>query len=233
LFLQKALGYTPRQAGHVFLPMGVMLSIGAITSGRLTDRIGGKIPAILGVLLITYCFYRYNSLSLNTKTGYILTNIVILGLGMGLFMAPTQTTAISSMPREKIAQASGLINVIRQIGGSFGVAGLSTLLIHKTTLNFAELSQLTNPYSPGFKTVLTQLFYYALRTTGDTAAMAVKRGQYLIVSQIEKQAYVSAIDGVYLFAMIVLALSLVPIIMLRHNRRRPDAVKQARRTGTR
>ncbi len=233
LFLQRALGYSPRQAGHVFLPMGVMLAVGAITSGRLTDRIGGKFPAMLGVLLITYCFYRYNSLSLNTKTGFILTNIVILGLGMGLFMAPTQTTAISSMPREKIAQASGLINVIRQIGGSFGVAGLSTLLIHKTTINFAELSQLTNPYSPSFKTILTQLFYYALRATGGTTATAVNKGQYLIVSQIEKQAYVSAIDGVYLFAMIVLALSLVPIILLRHTRRRTDAVKQARTAGVR
>jgi len=230
-FLQKALGYSPRQAGNVFLPMGLMLAVGAITSGRLTDRIGGKIPAILGVLLITYGFYRYSSLSLFTEKGFILTNIVILGLGMGLFMAPIQTTAISSMPQEKIAQASGLINVIRQIGGSFGVAGLSTLLIHKTTINIAVLNQAANAYTPSFKTVLTQLFYYALRATGGTGGTAVSKGQYLIVSQIEKQAYVSAIDGVYLLAMIILALSLIPIILLRHARKRTGAVTPVRTAG--
>lgn len=223
LFLQNILGYTPLQAGNVFLPMGLVLAAAAILSGRLTDRIGAKVPAAIAVVLISYGFYRYGFLSTLTGHGYILVNILILGVGMGLFMTPVQATAIASMPPSQVAQASGLINVLRQIGGSFGVAAMSTFLNNQTTVHLAAFGEASTSYAPSFGAVLAPLEASALRSTGGLMSTALARAQYLITNDFARQAYVAGINDVYLLAMAILALSVVPILLLRRTKRRSAA----------
>jgi len=122
IYLQNSLGYTPFQAGLVFLPMGIMQGLSAPLAGIFSDRFNPKIPIILGLALMAYAFYEYGFLSYLSEKSQIMPPLYIRGIAMGILFAPLTTMAISEITNQKMAQASGLLNVIRQIGGSLGVA---------------------------------------------------------------------------------------------------------------
>ena len=74
-----------------------------------------------------------------TEHWYIMLSLYLRGFGMGLMFTPLSAVALLDIPREKMAQASGLINVIRQIGGSLGVAIFATILTVTGKLSFGTL----------------------------------------------------------------------------------------------
>ena len=132
IYLQNSLGYTPFQAGLVFLPVGVLLGIIAPFAGMFSDRYDARIPAAIGMGLLVLTLYRFSFLSLLTERHEIMLSLYLRGIAMGLLFSPLTTAAISEIANRQMAQASGLINVIRQIGGSFGVAIFGTILTRRT-----------------------------------------------------------------------------------------------------
>lgn len=116
IYLQNSLGYTPLQAGLVFLPMGIILGLTAPLAGLFCDRFNGKILVALGVALMAFTLYQYSFLSYLSEKSQIMLPLYLRGIAMGLIMSPLATIAISEIANEKMAQASGLFNVIRQIG---------------------------------------------------------------------------------------------------------------------
>jgi len=120
LYLQNSLGYTAFQAGLLFLPMGVIQGLMAPVAGILSDRINPKIPAAAGILLMTLSFYLNHWLSLFSERSQISAALIVRGFGMGLLFTPISTMALAQIPPRKMAQASGMFNVIRQIGEVLG-----------------------------------------------------------------------------------------------------------------
>ncbi|HEY6950815.1 MAG TPA: DHA2 family efflux MFS transporter permease subunit, partial [Bacteroidota bacterium] len=133
LYLQNGLGYTAFQAGSLFLPVGIIMAVMAPIAGQLSDKVNPKFPAIVGILLLAGSLFINRSLSLFSETSTIMNSLYLRGLGMALIFTPLSALALSDIPRERMAQASGLFNVLRQIGGSFGVALMGTLLTQRTT----------------------------------------------------------------------------------------------------
>ncbi len=217
LYLQNGLGYTPTQAGMVFIPFGFVMIVTGAIGGRLTDRVGAKIPGVTGILLRALGMYRFTFLTLNSSHEEILATVCLLAAGMGLLMAPLQATAIRAIPESRTAQGSGLIQIIRQVGGSFGVALLSTLLVDRQKFHFAAVGETVRAASPTAKHVLSQAFFHALRATGGTAADAVGKGQALVLSQIQSQVFVWSIDDVFFAAMLISIVSSIPFLFLREN----------------
>ena len=128
LYLQNSLGYTALQSGMVFLPVGILQAVTAPIAGLLSDKVNPKIPAALGLSLLALSLFLNASLSLFSEHYQIMLPLYIRGFAMGMVFTPLSTLALSEIPRQKIAQASGLFNVLRQVGGSFGVALMGTLL---------------------------------------------------------------------------------------------------------
>jgi DHA2 family multidrug resistance protein len=131
LYLQNALGYTAFQTGLVFLPVGLLQGIMAPLSGIMSDKSNPKVPLFIGIALLAFSMYLNSFLSLYSEHFQIMLPLYIRGFAMGLVFTPLSTIALSEIHRQKIAQATGLFNVIRQIGGSFGVAVFGTLLIRR------------------------------------------------------------------------------------------------------
>jgi DHA2 family multidrug resistance protein len=134
---------------------------------------------------------------------------------MGLVSSPLQTAAISQIPTGKNAQASGLMGVIKQVGGSFGVAILGTVLASETKGHVASLSQTVSATSSTFKAVLSNASHFAMHATGGTPAQATSMGQSLILGRLEKQAFVSAIGDCFSLALVILSMILVPLLCLK------------------
>jgi DHA2 family multidrug resistance protein len=224
IYLQNSLGYTPFQAGLVFLPVGLLLGITAPFAGLFSDRYDARVPIALGLALMVWTLFRFSSLSLLTEKPAILLPLYVRGVAMGLLFSPLTTVAISEISNRQMAQASGLVNVIRQIGGSFGVAVFGTILTRRTIFHMALYGQQLDPHAETFRETVARLGYFAQQATGGTASAAAAKSQALVASFAGSQAFVQAVDDVFLLAALVLAVALGPTLLLRpHHRRAPGA----------
>jgi DHA2 family multidrug resistance protein len=224
IYLQNSLGYTPLQAGLVFLPVGILVGITAPLSGIFSDKSNPKIPAILGLALMALSLYLYSYLSFLSEKPQIMFPLYLRGIAMGLIMSPLATVAISEITNEKMAQASGLFNVIRQIGGSFGVALFGTIITRRTIFHAVAYGQQLDPYSESFRRTVLKLQGFATQSTGGSFSDALTKAKTLIFSFIQNQAFIRAVDDVFLIASIVALASLVPVFFLRN-------YKKKRRSG--
>ena len=215
LYLQNSLGYTAFQAGLLFLPMGILQGGIAPVAGFLSDRLNPKIPGFLGIALMASSFYLNHTLSLYTEQSYITMTLVLRGIGMGLLFTPLNTLALAEIPRERMAQASGMFNVIRQVGGSFGVAMFGTLMTRRVLFHTAVYGGAIDPGSPVFKATLGRLQAFAGHAAGGTAAEAAARAKSLAFSHVSMQAVVSAIGDDFLLASGITFACIIFLLLLR------------------
>ncbi len=215
IYLQDCLGYTAFQAGLVFLPVGILQGISAPIAGMVADRGYPKIPTLIGITLMAFTFYQFGFLSFLTERHEIMIPLYLRGIAMGILLAPLMTIAISEISNKKMAQASGLINVIRQLGGSFGVAVFGTLLTRRTIFHLATYGEQINPHSDAYIQTTMHLQRHALEAGGGTPAEALSKAKILIGSFVANEAFIRAIDDVFLIAAGVILLGVVPTILLR------------------
>lgn len=215
LYLQNSLGYTALQAGAVFLPVGILQAMTAPIAGFLSDKVNPKIPAVLGMSMLALSMVLNASLSLYSEHGQIMLPLIIRGLAMGMVFTPLSTLALSEIPRHKIAQASGLFNVLRQLGGSFGVALMGALLTRRTIFHAAMYGQAVDQNSPAFRQITTHVAMFSQHAVGGSANVSAMRANALVSSHVFQQAFISAINDDFLIAGGITALTLVPIFLLR------------------
>jgi DHA2 family multidrug resistance protein len=219
LFLQTSLGYTAFQAGSLFLPVGIIQAIISPVAGYFSDKVNPKIPAVIGIILMALSLYVNSFLSLYSEHSQIMLSLYIRGFAMGLIFTPLSTAALSNIPRRKIGQASGLFNVIRQVGGSFGIAFMSTLLLQRTIYHTAAYGQVVNQRSDSFCQVAQHLTRFSMNVVGGNQSVAAMRASALIVSHVCTQAFISAVcDDFFVASMITIA-ALIPILFIRVRRR--------------
>jgi MFS transporter, DHA2 family, multidrug resistance protein len=218
LYLQNSLGYTAIQAGSVFLPVGIIQGIAAPAVGIFSNKINPKIPIIIGAFLLAFSFYLNSLMSYLTEHSFIMLSLYLRGLAMGLMFSPLTAIATIGVPREKMGQASGLINVLRQIGGSFGVALLSTLLTTRVIYHSQLYGEALEQNSPAFKGVMSNISSFLVHTIGSTASTALQQGKFILMSHISRQAFVQAISDDFLIATIITLISVIPVFFLKINK---------------
>ncbi len=220
LYLQNTLGYTALQAGLFFLPVGILQALMSPLSGLMSDRISPKIPSFIGISLLGLGLYMQNFLSLDSSNSQISLPLIIRGIGMGMIIAPLGTLAMLKMTKEKLAQASGLFNVIRQLGGSFGVAVMGTLLSHQVVIHSANYAQSFNRYSPVFKQAVSGIRNFIFQSAGRNMGESLALSQVAIFQNMANQAFVQAVCDDFLLAALATFICLIPLLMLKSPVRR-------------
>lgn len=229
LYLQTSLGYTAYQAGAVYLPTGLIQGVAAPVSGILTDRINPKIITLVGILLLGWSWYLNGFLSLFSMHSEVMFPMYLRGLGMGLMFTPLTALGLKDIKGTDMAQASGLFNVIRQVGGSFGVALIGTIFTERTDFHTAIDSQAVSAYSSSYKHILNGIRNFATYRVAAPIAEEISRAKALIISDVTKQAIVQATDDTFLFAFVIMMLCVIPILLLKTTKRREIAPKAAAR----
>jgi EmrB/QacA subfamily drug resistance transporter len=134
LYVQEILGYSPLRAGLAFLPVTVGIMIGAGLAQQLIRRIGVRNVGAIGVTIASAGMLVLTQLPVHgTYAGDLLVGLMPISLGLGLAFVPITLLGTSGVKGEDSGLASGLFNTAQQVGGSLGLAILSTLAASQTT----------------------------------------------------------------------------------------------------
>jgi len=215
LYLQNSLGYTAFQSGLFFLPVGIIQGMVSPITGIVSDKFSPKIPAVAGIILLAVSMYLNSFLSLYSEHAQIIIPLYIRGLAMGMLFTPLSTIALSNIPRHKIAQASGMFNVIRQIGGSFGVAMFGAILSRRIIYHTTIYAQVIDQTSPAFQSVAANIKMFVQQTRGLTAADAASAARILLGTHVSQQAFVRAVSDDFFISAAISAVAFIPVIFLK------------------
>lgn len=214
IYLQNALGYTALQSGAVFLPVGIIQGIVAPISGRISDKLNPKLPLFIGVILFAFSFYLNSNLSWLTEQKYIMFSLYLRGVAMGLMFTALTTVSLLEISREKMAQASAITNSIRQLGGSLGVAILATLLTSRVGYYGQVYGQAVKPGSEIYQQTMQKMKYHLQYEAGSSPSNTQRLSQGLLLSNLNKQAYIQGINDDFLLAGIITLIGGIPIFFL-------------------
>jgi EmrB/QacA subfamily drug resistance transporter len=134
LYVQDVLGYSPLKAGLAFLPVTAGIMIGAAAAQQLIKRFGVRNVSIAGTALAAVGLLVLTRLPVHgSYASDLLTGLMPLSIGMGLVFVPITLMGTSGVSGEDAGLASGLFNTAQQVGGSLGLAILSTLAASRTS----------------------------------------------------------------------------------------------------
>lgn len=128
VYLQHVLGFSPLKTGLLFLPMAVATALGAHLASRLVGRIGSRTVAVTGMVIAAAGSAPLTRLSADSSayTG-LLPGFIMASLGLGTVFVTATTTALGMIDHHEAGLASGVVNTFHEVGGSIGVAVVSTV----------------------------------------------------------------------------------------------------------
>jgi predicted MFS family arabinose efflux permease len=127
-FLQNILGYTPIQTGLAFLPITVVLFVSSqVTARYLIERFDAKLLMVVGIAMSGGGLVWLTQLSAGSSYAWLVGSLLMFGTGNGLGFMPLTAAALAGVRTEDSGAASGLVNVMQQVGGSLGLAVLVTV----------------------------------------------------------------------------------------------------------
>ena len=151
LFLQTLMGYPAVASGMAVSPRG----FGAITSmlivGRLINRIRGRYLVMFGFSVLAYSIYLFSTINLEISISSIIWPNIISGFAMGFIFVPLTTMALGTLSNEQMGNASGVFNLMRNTGGSVGIAIVTTMLARGAQAHQAMMVAHLTPYDPAFQ----------------------------------------------------------------------------------
>jgi DHA2 family multidrug resistance protein len=139
LYYQEILGYTAFSAGLVVGPRGIGSFVGSPIIGFLNSRIDPRKLLCLGFLGFAVCAFIFGTVNLDIGPYTLLIPITLTGFALSFVFVPMATLATSTISRNEMGNATGLFNMLRNIGGSIGIAMATTALIRRSALHQNEI----------------------------------------------------------------------------------------------
>jgi DHA2 family multidrug resistance protein len=140
LLAQQLLGYDATQAGLVLMPGGLMLIVMMPIAGQLVRRVQPKYLMAFGLGVLTLSLVMMSGFNAQIAFHNLIWARLIQCLGLPLFFIPLNTIAYSNLPPGKSNQASAMMNLMRNLGGSIGIAVATTLLVRRAQVHQAYLA---------------------------------------------------------------------------------------------
>lgn len=222
---QRLLGFTPSQTGLLLLPGALAALVALVISGKLLQR--GVSPAIIvatGFLLFIYFNWHMAQMNLDTSAREIALTLIFRALGMALLTVPLSSLAVSSLKQADIPQGTALNNMMRQLGGSFGISIINTYSDRRTALHRTDMLAnitATNPQVAERLNNYTNFFMEKGKTLLDAKRMAIKA---IDVSVVKQSTLLSYLDS-YLLIGLLFAITLpLLIFVIKRNKTKTATV---------
>ncbi len=209
LFYQNMLSYDAFSAGLAVSPRGVGAILAMPIVGLLVAKIDTRILVSLGFLVFGTCSFIWGNLTTDISPWSLTISIIISGFSLGFVFVPLSTVSLGDLPSDKVGNASGLFNLMRNVGGSIGISLVNTILARHEQLHRTELLHNLNPTNPVYQQSLAQQTQFLAGTYGPANAMI--RAYRLIEGTLTTQAQLwSYVDNLRYMALACFAC--VPIV---------------------
>ncbi|HEX4667582.1 MAG TPA: DHA2 family efflux MFS transporter permease subunit [Chthoniobacterales bacterium] len=157
LFMQNLLHYTALDAGLALSPRGVGAFMATILVGRLVGKISNRILITIGFLGLAYSSFLFGNINLSIGMSSIVWPTVLSGVAISFIFVPLATSAMGTLEQDQIGNASGLFNLMRNLGGSVGIAGLTTFVARGAQSNQAAFVSHFSQYNPVYQQKLAAI----------------------------------------------------------------------------
>lgn len=209
LFLQEVVGLGAFRTGLVLLPASLVTAVLMPVSGRLYDRIGPAPIAAVGLAVMTVTTFLFHNLSASTPPGTVSVWMALRAIGLALAMMPVMTSGMTWVATSEVGRASAISNIVQRVSASFGLAALTSLV---TSWQAGIAEGFTAALNPGNRVAMS-LYQSATALLGSAGRAAA-----LLLGLAERQAFVLAIDNLFVVGAVIVLLGFVPSFFLKTNR---------------
>ena len=210
--MQTNFPYTAMLSGLAMMPGGLAMLLMMPLAGQIIPRMQPKYWMAIGFTIIALAMWYSTSLTPDASFGYFATVRVFQTVGMPFMFIPINSVAYAGLPPQKTGEASALVNVARNLGGSIGVSLANVELLRRAQFHQSRLVENLDPSSPALQSALHNLTQYFLQF-GGSMADARNRAIGMIGQTVMNQAALMAYIDIF-FTWSVIAAALVPFALL-------------------
>ncbi len=228
LYTQSTLGWTAEQAGLLFIPSGIATAVMMPVIGQLLQRGVKQQYLTAGGLIIffIYSFWCYKILTPATPEQTFWWPLIVRGLGLSMLFIPITTLALSTLHGKQIGQGAAFTGMMRQLGGSFGVAIITTFIssqnmVHRT--NIINHLDVSNPILQNH----VNMMQHGFMSKGMTPDVALKTAYQALDFSVSKQALVLSYMDVFLYLGTLFLICVPFVLLVKGNRKKKMDLSQA------
>ncbi len=224
LFVQNLKGYTATWAGVILSPGGVgtLVTIGA--AGMLVGRVDNRALIAAGLLIQGWAAGLLACATLDAGLSYFARALFLHGLGIGLFFVPLSAAMARNLPPEKMGLATALFNLMRNEGGSIGIALSSTLLSQRTQFHHLRLGERISSLDPSVGEFLGKTGDVLLKASGLDPVSSSHAASGLLYGEVLRQSATQAFLDVFLALGLVLVVVFLLLFFLGGKSEGPAAL---------
>jgi len=215
LFAQNLLHYTPTWAGIVLAPAGVASIVAMAIAGYLAGKVDVRILVGTGFVSLIIAVFMLTRLSLATDLTYMIIAWLFQGFGLGLVLVPIATESIKRIPPKLVGASSGMFNLLRNEGGSVGIAICTTLLVQRAQFHHSRLAESVTPYSGAYQVGATQLSRGLFPFAGLDPTSTQRLAQGLIGAEVARQSFLMSFVDVFAFLVLIFVVALPFVFLCR------------------
>jgi DHA2 family multidrug resistance protein len=217
VYLQSVRGFTAEQTGFVILPGALASAFTMAFMGRLAGKFDGRLSIVAGVALFGLSMWKHAHFTTDSGMSDFFWPLILRGMGLGLIFVPLTNLALADLPLSRIPNGTGLFNLMRQLGGSVGIALSATLLQRFAAIHRADLMSNVTAFSAETQQRLA-LVTSGLIARGTEPALASTKAVAVVNAQVTRQAMMLSFEQLFLLFGALFLFSL-PLLLLMHRNR--------------
>jgi DHA2 family multidrug resistance protein len=196
IFAQTILGYTPLQTGTLLFPGAIASAIMMPIMGKLSGRFDARYLIFVGSMILMGTMVVLSTINPLTSREDLYIPLITRGIGTTMMFLPLSLATIGPLPKKDIPAATGFYNLTRQMGGSIGIAMLTTILAQRQEFHAAILSERISQYNP-LAVERLQLLTNAFVTRGLDLLSAQQRAIAVVARSVHIQAAVMSFEDIF------------------------------------
>jgi DHA2 family multidrug resistance protein len=218
IYLQTLMGYTSFLAGLVLAPGGIASMVAMPIAGKLVTKTNPKAILAFGIAVTAYSIHLMSQFNLQADFNTIIWPRVVMGVGLGFLFIPLTTMTLSNIRKEEMGNATAIFNLLRNLGGSFGVAIVTTMLARRAQFHQVHLVEHLIPFDRNFQLALPRISEM-LQDKGFIPSSLNKGSLSLIYNRLIREASMLSFNDAFYILSIILILTIPFVLLMKKEKR--------------
>ena len=219
VYLQQLQHFTANQTGMVILPGALASAVTMVVMARMLGKVDARLIASAGALFFAVAMWQWSHFTTESGQSDFFWPLILRGFALGLVFVPLNNLAMLELPMSKIAPATGIYNIMRQLGGSVGIALSATFVSRYGAESRAALTEHVSLYNPVVATRFESVVR-AMMARGDAMAVARTKAAAAIMGAVQGQASMLAFEHIFLIFGLHFLVAIPLILTLKWDKNR-------------